>query len=388
MSRPLAIDLEKTVKTLKRYSLTPVDVRTNFENTAPVSEFSQMLSITFGVTETMTVVAAKLQRLVRYSCCVLFLKEEEQLVCQFVSGVDADSIKNNSLRFEEQAKTWLDHIRLSTITVNPRTTATTNDAFQSTLVIPLVFQDRLLGVLALFHKKHGMYTTEHESALKYISPQISAIIANSVLFNQTQYDSLSDSLTGLPNRRAFANYLQKALSQAERQKSQLALFVIDLDQFKQINDQYGHLVGDQALCNFGYMLDSIVAPPHFCARYAGDEFILILSDCDNATVHKIHEKLSVGLKTLTIETKSGTVIKLNASTGVAMFPADGNTTEQLFATADGRMYKNKNRPTIHNRKNLLRIRKNIKSRRSIPARRLNASHYPTLPSPADVRSTP
>ena len=376
------------MKTSKRYSLRSIDFQTNLENTAPVSEFSQMLSITFGVTETMTVVAAKLQRLVRYSCCVLFLQDEEQLVCRFVSGVDADSIRNNLVLFEEQARNWLDHIRPATVAVNPRTNTATSNAFQSTLVIPLVFQDRLLGMLALYHKANDVYTTEHESAIKCISPQISAIVANSMIFNQTQYDSLSDPLTGLPNRRAFARYLREALSNAKRRESQLALFVIDLDQFKQINDQYGHLVGDQALCNFGHMLDSIVAPPHFCARYAGDEFILILSDCNNATVHRIHRKLSAGLETLTIETKSGTTIKLKASTGVAMFPADGNTTEQLFAAADGRMYENKTRPTSHNRKHLLRTKDNITSRASIQIRHLNVSHYPSLPSPADVRSTP
>ena len=376
------------MKTSTKYLLSPVDFRTNFENTAPVSEFSQMLSITFGITETMTVVAAKLQRLVEYSCCVLFLQDEEQLACRFLTGVDAESIKKDPVLFEEQAQNWLTHLRPTTVAVNPRTDTAISNTFQSTLVIPLVFQDRLLGVLALYHKDNAVYTTEHECAIKCISPQISAIVANSVLFNQTQYDSLADPLTGLPNRRAFTQYLQEALSRAERRQSQLALFVIDLDQFKQINDQYGHLVGDQALCNFGHMLDSIVVPPNFCARYAGDEFILILSDCNNATVHSIHKKLSVGLESLTIETKSGTTIKMKASTGVAMFPEDGDTHEQLFAAADGRMYENKTRPTPHNRNHLLPIKESIKSRTSIQTRHLNASHYLTLPSPADVRSTP
>ena len=346
-----------------------------------------MLSITLGVTETMTVVAAKLQRLVEYSCCVLFLRDEDQLACQFISGVNAESIKNDPLLFEEQATNWLAHLQPSTVEINPRIDTRTDKTFQSTLVISLVFQDRLLGVLALYHKERNAYTTEHGSVIESISPQISAIVANSLLFNQTQYDSLSDPLTGLPNRRAFTRHLKDALSSAQRTQSQLALFVIDLDQFKQINDHHGHLVGDHALCDFGHMLSSIVAPPHFCARYAGDEFILILSDCNNETVQRTYRELVVGLETLTIETKLDIRIKLKASTGIAMFPADGNTHEQLFVTADERMYKNKTRLSLNNKKHLLRIQDNIKSRANIQTRHLKASHHPTLPSPADVRST-
>ena len=319
MRQPFVKNLGKAVNTSKSRLLKLADFQSNFDNTAPVSEFSQMLSITLGVTETMTVVAAKLQRLVRYSCCALFLQDEEQLLCRFVSGVDGQSIKNNPVLFEEQVKNWLAHIRPSTVAVEPHINTLTSNTFQSKLMI----------------------TNEHESLIRCISPEISAIVANSLLFNKTQYESLSDPLTGLPNRRAFIRYLKETLSSAERMRSQLALFVIDLDHFKQINDRHGHLIGDQVLCDFAHMIGSIITPPHFCARYAGDEFILILSNCNNRTIQRIYRELNFGVESLLIETKSGTTITLKASTGIATFPADGNTYEQLFAAADGRMYKNK-----------------------------------------------
>jgi diguanylate cyclase (GGDEF)-like protein len=341
MRQPFVKNLGKAVNTSKSRLLKLADFQSNFDNTAPVSEFSQMLSITLGVTETMTVVAAKLQRLVRYSCCALFLQDEEQLLCRFVSGVDGQSIKNNPVLFEEQVKNWLAHIRPSTVAVEPHINTLTSNTFQSKLMISLVFQDRLLGALTLYHREHSVYTNEHESLIRCISPEISAIVANSLLFNKTQYESLSDPLTGLPNRRAFVRYLKETLSSAERMRSQLALFVIDLDHFKQINDRHGHLIGDQVLCDFAHMIGSIITPPHFCARYAGDEFILILSNCNNKTIQRIYRELNFGVESLLIETKSGTTITLKASTGIATFPADGNTYEQLFAAADGRMYKNK-----------------------------------------------
>ena len=347
-----------------------------------------MLSITFGVTETMTVVAAKLQRLFEYSCCVLFLRDDEQLSCRFVCGVDAESIKNDPLPFEEKARIWLAHLQRSTVEINPMVNTRTDNRFQSTLMVSLIFKDRLLGVLALYHKERNAYSAEHGSVVESIGPQISAIVANSMLFNQTQYDSLSDPLTGLPNRRAFTQHLKDALRSAKRTQSQIALFVIDLDQFKQINDNYGHLIGDQALCDFGHMLGSIVAPSHFCARYAGDEFILILSNCNTATVQNIYRKVVIGLETLTIKTKLDVRIKLKASTGIAMFPADGNTHEQLFVTADDRMYKNKSKLSPHKKTNYYVIGGNITSRTNIQTHRLKASHRPTLPSPTDVRSTP
>src|SRR2546430_6607694 len=90
-------------------------------------------------------------------------------------------------------------------------------------------------------------TEDHRRLLERIAEQAGAVIHNSIVFEQTQEDSLTDPLTGLPNRRSMFVHLTRELSRAERLNRQVALIVMDIDEFKGINDTYGHHVGDHAL---------------------------------------------------------------------------------------------------------------------------------------------
>ena len=123
----------------------------------------------------------------------------------------------------------------------------TRDAPQSALVAPLVFNDRFIGTLAVYHTEPDFYTDDHRRLLDRVSKQASAVIHNSIVFEQTQEDSLTDPLTGLPNTRFMFMHLSRELARAERLKTEVALLVMDLDNFKDINDTHGHHVGDRAL---------------------------------------------------------------------------------------------------------------------------------------------
>ena len=103
------------------------------------------------------------------------------------------------------------------------------------------------------------------------------------MFEQTQEDSLTDPLTGLPNRRSMFVHLSRELARAERLKSEVALIVMDIDGFKSINDTYGHHVGDRALREVSLALQGALRPYDLCVRYAGDEFIVVLTDCSRET---------------------------------------------------------------------------------------------------------
>ena len=105
------------------------------------------------------------------------------------------------------------------------------------------------------------------------------MIHNSIVFEQTQEDSLTDPLTGLPNTRFMFMHLTRELARAERLKAEVALLVMDLDNFKEINDNHGHHVGDRALREVATVLRSGIRPYDICVRYAGDEFIVVLSGC-------------------------------------------------------------------------------------------------------------
>src|SRR6185436_1986789 len=150
---------------------------------------------------------------------------------------------------------------------------------KSALVCPLVFNDTLIGVLAVYHVDANRYTEDHRRLLERVADQAGVVLHNSIVFEKTQEDALTDALTALPNRRSIVVHMAQELSRAERLQGQVAFILIDIDDFKSINDTHGHNVGDRALCEVANAMQTVLRPYDLCARYAGDEFVLVLPNC-------------------------------------------------------------------------------------------------------------
>ena len=161
------------------------------------------------------------------------------------------------------------------------------------------------------------------------------------MFEQTQEDSLTDPLTGLPNTRFMFMHLTRELARAERLKSEVSLLVMDLDSFKDINDTYGHHVGDRALREVATVLRGGIRPYDICVRYAGDEFIVVLWDCSPENEARRVADVQNAVSAYPFEPRPGIRVSLSISAGAARFPDDGSTFEDLLASADERMYHDK-----------------------------------------------
>jgi diguanylate cyclase (GGDEF)-like protein len=329
--------------------------RTAFENIArahqeiyALYEIAQAIGSSLGVADTMSLIAGKLTALVPFSCCALFLLDDSgHIRCRFSAGVDADDIKKVSMREGEGLAGWV--VRNRRTLANGRPSADLEAAglqggaprLHSALVCPLVSGEHVVGALALYHVEADAYSDEHRRLLDRIAGQAAAAISNSMVFEQTREASLSDALTGLPNTRYMMAHLSRELARAERQGAEVSILVLDLDDFKRINDTYGHHVGDRALREVSRVLRDTIRPYDVCVRYAGDEFIVVLSGCgaDEAAAKSAELQDAVG-KAL-FEASPTHVERLSVSIGAAVFPSDGETYEALLATADGRMYRDK-----------------------------------------------
>ena len=157
-------------------------------------------------------------------------------------------------------------------------------------------------------------------------------MANSLLFAQAQEASLTDALTSLPNTRSLFLHLTRELARAKRLRASLALRVLDLDNFKQINDSHGHHAGDRTLCDVARILRDAIRPYDICARYAGDEFILILSECSEEEAERKRDELQQTVFERGFEPHPGTRRPMTISAGVAMFPADGESPSSSSCT--------------------------------------------------------
>ena len=311
-------------------------------------EIAQALGTSLGVADTMALISAKLSNLVPFSCAALFLfdDETETLRCRFATGSDAEIIQQITVRSGEGLTGWVARNRRPLVNARPSADleaagldATTH--LQSALVCPLLFNERFIGTLSVYHLDAAFYRDDHRRLLDRVSEQAAAVINNSMLFEQTQEDSLTDALTGLPNTRFLFMHLTRELARAERLQTQLSLMVMDLDHFKEINDSFGHHVGDRALIEVARVLRAAIRPYDICVRYAGDEFIVVLSGCGAEEAEEKRLELQQGVDAVDFEASPGTRLTLGISVGTAVFPQDGSSYETLLATADHRMYQDK-----------------------------------------------
>ncbi len=314
-------------------------------------EIAQAMGSSLGVSDTMALISSKLSNIVPFSCCALFLYNDdtETLRCRFATGVEAETIQQLTIRNGYGLTGWVARNRRPLVNARPSTDLeaagfpSERTMLHSALVCPLLFNERFIGTIAVYHTEPSVYTDDHRRLLDRISEQAAAVIYNSIVFEQTQEDSLTDPLTGLPNTRFMFMHLTRELARAERLKTEVSLLVMDLDNFKDINDTYGHHVGDRALREVASVLRIGIRPYDICVRYAGDEFIVVLSGCSGEEAERKRLELQTAVDGLQFEARSGTMLSLAISIGAAVFPHDGDSYETLLATADSRMYRDKTR---------------------------------------------
>jgi diguanylate cyclase (GGDEF)-like protein/putative nucleotidyltransferase with HDIG domain len=310
-------------------------------------EIAQALGSKLGVPDTMSIISSKLTNIVPFTGSALFLVDErnETLSCRYAIGTDADLLMKTKVRVGEGLSGWVARNRRCLVNARPEADLEASGqpvklALRSALMCPLVLGDRFIGALAVYHTEPGYYRDDHRRLLERVAEQAAAVIHNSVVFEQTQSDSLTDPLTGLPNTRSLFMHLGREIARAGRHNSQVALLITDLDNFKDINDTLGHHVGDQALAAIARVLRSAIRPYDICARYAGDEFVLVLSGCGAEDAERKRQELQQAVDTMRFEV-GGRHLPLGISVGCAVFPEDGQTNETLLAVADSRMYKDK-----------------------------------------------
>jgi diguanylate cyclase (GGDEF)-like protein len=314
-------------------------------------DLAQTLGTRLSVEDTMGLLTSKLTRLVPVSCWALYLHDAatDTLTCRFASGLEAELVDGLQIPVGEGASGWA--ARHRTALVNARAEADFQAGgrtqaslpLRSTLAYPLVDGDTLVGTLTVYHADEGVFREEHRRLLDRVGNQVASVIRNSVLFEQMHQVSLTDSLTDLPNSRALFAYLATQFAAVPAGAANTALLMFDLNGFKGINDKYGHQAGDLTLRKVSAVIRENVRQGDFCARYAGDEFVVVLSDCGRAEADRRATHIQRAVACLELDVSSGVALTLTISGGVAVSPEDGATYDDLLGAADRRMYQDKER---------------------------------------------
>jgi diguanylate cyclase (GGDEF)-like protein len=209
-------------------------------------------------------------------------------------------------------------------------------AARSTMAVALIANDKVLGALTLGHKEKRPYTADDIRLIERLSFQASIAVANARLHEQIIGLSLTDPLTGLPNRRHLEIFLEREFAAAERGRP-LAAILFDLDNFKYYNDRAGHQAGDEVLHAFAEVLLTQTRAMNLTARYGGDEFIALLAEVDRNGALRHAERVAEGVDAHPLLSSAG----IRASAGVATYDPRMKRPGDLIRAADSDLYARK-----------------------------------------------
>ena len=197
-----------------------------------------------------------------------------------------------------------------------------------------------IGLLLLYPPKDGSFDEESEQLAHWLAAQASIAIENERLHRTVKRQAITDELTQLANRRRFTETLAVEVRRAERFSDPLALVLADLDDFKQINDRYGHQTGDEVLRRFSDVLRENVRDFDLPVRYGGEEFAVLLPETGLDGAEQLARRLQSALLHLRLPETGSDKPPVTASFGVASFPA-ARSAEELLSAADGALYRAK-----------------------------------------------
>jgi diguanylate cyclase (GGDEF)-like protein len=210
---------------------------------------------------------------------------------------------------------------------------------RSALAVPLEGLNGVVGVLAMYRAERDAFNPDHLRILLAISSKLALSIENALKYKQAEDSATTDYLTGLPNARSLFLHLARELARCRRTGTSLAVMVCDMDNFKQINDLYGHLEGDKLLREFAGHLTEICRGYDYVARMGGDEFVVVAPGLKPEAADEKASRLNHLAITAGHKIAGRGLISL--SVGTAFCPEDGFDVERLLAEADRRMYSMK-----------------------------------------------
>lgn len=209
------------------------------------------------------------------------------------------------------------------------------------LGVPLESHGGIMGALVVQSYTGAVhYTEQDKELLQFVSIQVAAAIERKRSYDRLQYLARHDQLTDLPNRALFQDRLRTALARVRRNRSRLAVLLLDMDEFKAVNDTFGHAMGDHLLREVALRLTHCVRESDTVGRLGGDEFVVLLDG-----ISQPEDAAMVAGKILVTLGKAwavrGETLRIAPSIGIAVYPEDGEDDEQLIRCADDAMYRAK-----------------------------------------------
>ncbi len=308
-------------------------------------ELSHDLGSSLSLNETLSLFSARLKRMVAYDAIAVYLKQDQELIPEFVTGDNFRLFTSLRIPVGQGLSGWVAQHAKPIINGNPSVEpGYLNDpskfsTLRSALAVPLSGLNGVAGVLTLYRLEKDDFSQDDLRVLMAISSKLAVSVENALKFRQAEDSATVDYLTGLPNARSMFIHLDQEIARCKRTDESMTVMVCDLDGFKQVNDRFGHLEGNRVLRLFADRLKETCREYDYVARMGGDEFVIIIPGLKpNAIQQKIavleEIAIAVGVEVTGQEL-------LNVSVGHAYYEKINVDAEHLLCEADRSMYVTK-----------------------------------------------
>ncbi|HKS72317.1 MAG TPA: sensor domain-containing diguanylate cyclase [Terriglobales bacterium] len=304
-----------------------------------INAIAQQTTAVLELKELLSKVCLLIQHAFQISHVSVLLKEEEEVVLRAHYG-DLTAVVHEGQRLSATCGLWGKALAESR-TVNETCVQELSDYVmlyretRSRLGIPLVAFGQTLGVLVLDSARDGAFNDPDVQALESVADICATAIQNAHYVDRVKQLAYLDGLTGIFNRRYFEMRILEEIERARRFNAGMAVIMVDIDQFKRLNDEFGHLLGDEVLRQVSSLFYQQLRKIDVVCRYGGEEFAILLSQTDRHHAVGVAEKLR---KLVAEWPFPGVPQPVSISGGVASFPDHGTTRDELVKAADAGLY--------------------------------------------------
>jgi len=278
-------------------------------------------------------------------------EEKQELTFELALGAKSKDISAHRVKIGEGIAGWVAQTGKPTIVNDAardprfmgRFDKATKFHTRSILCAPLISRGRTIGVVEIINKLGDHFQQSDLQALLTLVEPCAIAIENAILFQRTEQLTITDDLTKLFNSRYLNLYIGREILRCKRHGIPLAVIFLDLDGFKSVNDQHGHLAGSRTLTEVGGILASAVRESDILARYGGDEFVVVLPETPASGALVIAERIRKAIEGHTFLQDLGLAAHISASFGISCYPDHALTPEGLIQKADQAMYRVKER---------------------------------------------
>ncbi len=330
---------------------TKAHLETKIHDLHSIYEVSTAIAGTLDTDELFRTIGERVMRTLGLNdfCILLYNSEKRRLTCRASAGSSA-SLSDDFHIAPGEGVSWRvfesgDPVYIPDVRATPefRYYGGRRMDVRSFMCVPLLSKGKVIGVLNVNHPEPNAFDAESLATMRVLATHMAIAIENAEMFQFVKTLADKDSLTLLYNHGAFHAKLNIELERAARYGRPLSVIMLDLDSFKEINDAYGHIVGDRILVMTAGVLCAHLRKSDVAARYGGDEFAVILPETDLAATAAIAGRIAAGISQVRLDTRKGEVISFSASIGYAACLPDAKDRDGILNVADRLMYESKRR---------------------------------------------